>query len=92
MGCLIIALAFFAPRVLLFVGWITGFFITAHPWDTKMWPILGFIFLPFTTLCFGAVHVYNAGVFDGIWLIAMIFAVVFDIGTTHSSTPSSSSG
>jgi len=90
MGCLPIAIAFFMPRLILFVGWIIGFFVEAAPWETRMWPILGFFFMPATTLCFGAAHVYDKESFEGIWLICMIIAVIYDIATGTSVNKKSS--
>ena len=47
-GCL--ALAF--PRVALFLVWLLGGSFLARAYDHWIWPLLGFFFLPLTTLTF----------------------------------------
>jgi len=91
MGCILISALLFSPRILLFVLWLVNFFAEARPWETKLWPILGFLFMPWTTIMFGLGHVYNGGEFTGMWLIGMILAVIFDLGSNGSTTTASSS-
>lgn len=47
-GCL--ALAF--PRFALFLVWLFGGNYLSRPYDHWIWPLLGFFFLPLTTLSF----------------------------------------
>jgi hypothetical protein len=57
-GCLLILIAAFSPRLALLLVWIFT------PWVDRafgpiIWPILGIIFLPFTTLMY--VILWNTG-------------------------------
>ena len=84
-GCLLIVGALIMPRLLLFVFWVIGFFEKAHPWDTWIVPLLGFFILPVTTLTYGLCHVYNGGDFSFWWIIGMILAVMYDLGSGGSA-------
>lgn len=84
-GCLLVLGAMFMPRVLLFIYWIIGSFAKADAWDTWWWPLLGFIFLPATTLVFGLCHVYGGGDFSLWWIVGMVCAVLYDMGSTGSA-------
>ena len=78
MPCLILIIALMLPRValaliFLFTRWFSAVF------DTALLPILGFIFLPYTTLAYmGAV--LNAGAVAGFWWIVLILAFIVDLG------------
>lgn len=78
MPCLILIIALMLPRValaliLFFTRWFSAVF------DTALLPILGFIFLPYTTLAYmGAV--LNAGAVAGFWWIILILAFIVDLG------------
>jgi hypothetical protein len=79
MACLLPCIAVFLPRfamvlIFLFTGW---FGIAYH---TVIWPLLGFIFMPYTTLAYmGAMLNNNRQLNDG-WLILVIIAIIFDLG------------
>jgi hypothetical protein len=75
---LIILFGLCVPRVILVVCWLAGTF--AGVWAGWLWPILGFLFMPYTTLAYGLAHSYGGGV-EGGWLIAVIVAVVFDLSS-----------
>lgn len=78
MPCLLVALALIAPRVLvvglwLFTPWFEAVF------DTLLWPVLGFIFLPTTLFWFTAVHHW----FEGVWsvgpVVGLVLALMIDL-------------
>lgn len=53
MGCLVGCLALFFPRLALALVWLLGPpGYLSHPFPADVWPILGFLFLPTTTLAF----------------------------------------
>lgn len=85
LGCLVILGAVLIPRLLLFIYWITGSFSKADAWDTWWWPLLGFFFMPATTLVFGLCHVYGGGDFTFWWIVGMVIAVVYDLGSHGSA-------
>ncbi|MFP4106000.1 MAG: hypothetical protein ACLFVU_07910 [Phycisphaerae bacterium] len=79
MGCLIFLVSLIAPRVALFFIWLlTNWFSIAY--DTVIWPLLGFIFLPYTTLAYMGAILTSGGVTIG-WLILIVLAVLADLGT-----------
>lgn len=81
MPLLALLLALIAPRiVLLLVALFTD--IVARAYEGWLVPLLGWIFLPMTTLVYAlAVHVAG-GVDGGLWLVLMVLAVLFDLGAT----------
>lgn len=52
MGCFIGCLAAFFPRVALALVWLFGGNYLERAYDQWYWPVLGFLFLPLTTLAF----------------------------------------
>lgn len=78
---LILFIGLFLPRLVTFLlyflsNWFTGVF------ETWYWPILGFIFMPYTLLCYSVV----ANWFDGHWGIPQIIVLVIAIVTDLSSS------
>ncbi|MFN0133505.1 MAG: hypothetical protein ACKVW3_13385 [Phycisphaerales bacterium] len=78
MPCLIALIAFFFPRfVILVLAIFTSYLGRAY--DSAIWPILGFFFLPYTTLAYALAKNANGHV-DGIYLVLVILAVLMDLG------------
>jgi hypothetical protein len=81
MPLLIGLLALFMPRVVVailffFTGWFTGIF------DSLLWLVLGFIFLPTTILWYSAVHHWFNGEWT-VWAVAgLVVAVLIDLSPT----------
>ena len=78
MPCLIVALALFIPRVViialwLFTGWFSGMF------ETLLWPILGFVFLPTSLIWFTAVQHWYGGEWSFVPIIGMVIALIIDL-------------
>ena len=81
MGCLLVLLAAVSPRLVIFLFWL------ARPaqWDAvfggPILPILGIIFLPFTTLMYVLVWTPGVGLsgFDWVWVG---LALALDLGHT----------
>ena len=79
MPCLIPVFAVLFPRLVLiliviFTHWISRSF------DSVLWPILGFLFMPYTTLAYMAALLNNNHSANGGWLALIILAALFDIG------------
>lgn len=77
-GCFAVAF----PRLALVLVWLFGDGYLQSAYSSLLWPLLGFLFLPLTTLTFAyATHSLAAG--DGLsalgWLLVAIAALV-DIG------------
>jgi cytochrome b561 len=78
MPCLLALLAFFFPRLIIIILALTGYIGQAY--QTLLWPLLGFFFLPYTTLAY-AWAINTAGNVTGIYLFVVIVAVLLDLGT-----------
>jgi hypothetical protein len=80
MGCVLVLLALLLPRVTLAaIFLLTSWFQTVFA--TWMWPVLGFLFMPYTTLAYLAAKLNTgAGEITSGWLVILIIAVVVDLG------------
>ncbi len=78
MCCVFTVLLFLGPRFGILVWWI----VQPARWEAAfngfLWALLGFIFLPWTTLMYVAVRPGGLSWFD--WVL-LIFAVLADIST-----------
>jgi hypothetical protein len=79
MPCLVALLALLAPRITIVLLVILSDYIGAA-YQTILWPLLGFIFFPFTTLAY-AFAINEAGSVAGIHLILVVIAVLLDLGS-----------
>jgi hypothetical protein len=82
MPCLIITLLLGMPRLALFGLWLFGDGYLGRAYESTLWPLLGFFFLPMTTLAFayGSNSLGAVGeVPDFGWLLVGI-AVLLDLG------------
>ena len=78
-GCL----ALLAPRfaivlVVLFSGYI------GRAYDSMLWPFLGFLFMPLTTLAY-AWAINSSGSVEGVQLVVVVIAVLMDLGLVGGS-------
>lgn len=48
--------------------------------QTILWPILGFLFMPYTTLAYMVGMVYNHHQITNGWLVLLIVAIIMDLG------------
>ncbi len=79
MPCLLGFLAYFFPRVVIlllfvFTRYLEGVF------QTVVWPVLGFIFMPLTTLAY-AFAIKSNGSVSGFYAFLVILAALLDLGT-----------
>ena len=80
MGCLFAMFAGLFPRAGLLIIWIARPSMVNAAFDTWIWPLLGLLFLPFTTLMY--VILWRAGGLEGFDWFWIVLAVLFDIGHT----------
>jgi len=78
MPCLLVVLALAVPRVLivglwLFTYWFDGLF------DTLLWPVLGFFFLPTTLFWYTAVQHWYGGEWSVAPVIGIVLALMIDL-------------
>ena len=80
MGCLLGCAALISPRMVLVVVWLFTDYLDGV-WNSMLWPIVGLVFMPLTTIAYAfAIHQGNGSV-SGIGLVAIIVAAVFDVSS-----------
>ncbi len=79
MGCIIAILVLAFPRVTLVLMWLFTNYLN-RAYHGIILPVLGFIFLPLTTIVY-AWLVNSHLPIDGIYLVFLILAVIFDVGS-----------
>ena len=84
MGCLLALGAAFAPRIVFLILWIARPAYIDAVFDTFILPLLGLIFLPFTTLMWVLLDAPPIGVHGWDWLWIVV-AVILDLGHYGSS-------
>jgi hypothetical protein len=78
MGCLLVIFGLITPRLILVILWIFTNYV-GRAIDSALWSILGFLFLPTTTLMYAVAK--NS--FDGLegWgLVIFILGILVDFG------------
>jgi hypothetical protein len=68
MCCIFTTLVLFGPRLAILIWWLIDQVRFTAAFGTWIWPLLGFILLPWTTLMY--LIIFPAGIvgFDWIWL------------------------
>ena len=78
MCCVLAILAFFGPRLALFLLAVFTTYLN-RAFDTFLIPFLGFVFLPWTTIAY-AIAQNELGGLNGIGLLVVILGVLADVG------------
>ena len=78
-GCL----ALMAPRFAIVIVVIFSDYI-GQAYETLLWPFLGFLFMPLTTLAY-AWAINSRGSVEGFQLIVVVIAVLIDLGIVGGS-------
>lgn len=78
-GCLALS----APRLALFLVALFSNYI-GRAYQSLLWPILGFFFMPLTTLAY-AWAINSHGSVDGVFLVVVVLAVLIDLGIIGGS-------
>ena len=79
MPCLLLLVTLFFPRIVLLLLWFFSTYLQRAYHGGLLIPILGFIFLPLTTLVY-AWEVNNQMPTAGINLLWLLIAVIIDLG------------
>lgn len=79
MGCLLGCLALLTPRIVILLVWLFSTYLHSA-YDSFIWPVLGFIFMPLTTLGYAFAHNQSGGHVTGIYLVVVVLTVLFDLG------------
>ncbi|MFG0252934.1 MAG: hypothetical protein ACF8NJ_08690 [Phycisphaerales bacterium JB038] len=77
MPCLVGLLALLAPRVTIVLVVLFSDYI-GRAYETVLWPLLGFFFLPTTTLAYAWAR--HGGGVEGWRLVIVVLAVLIDLG------------
>jgi len=80
MGCFAGCAALLFPRFVLFLMFLTSNYI-GRAYETNLWPVLGFFFMPLTTIAY-AWAVNTNGTVTGMYLVVVVIAVLMDLGST----------
>ncbi len=83
MYCLVGCIALLTPRLAILLVVIFGDYI-GRAYDTLMWPVLGFLFMPTTTLAY-AWAINSRGSVEGLQLVVVVIAVLIDLGMIGGS-------
>src|SRR2546430_7998973 len=78
MCCVFVLLAFLGPRLVIFLLWILTEYLS-RAFDTFLWPLLGFLFLPWTTIAY-AIAQNELGGLGGLGLVVVVLGFLADIG------------
>ena len=78
MCCLFTTLVFLGPRLGILVWWLIDPLRWQAAFRNFLWPLLGFLFLPWTTIMYVAIFPGGVTGFDWIWLGLALLA---DIGS-----------
>lgn len=84
MPCLIALLALLTPRLVIVLLALFSTYLT-DAYNTVIWPLLGFFFMPFLTLGYAAAVNEGGGV-KGLWLAVVIIAVLMDLSGGPAAT------
>ena len=79
MPCLLGLFALFVPRLVLFLIWLFSDYL-GRAYDSVLWPLLGFLFMPLTTLAYAFAMNSNNGSVSGLYLVLVVLAVLIDLG------------
>ena len=84
MPCLIVIFLLGLPRLALLAAFLfTNYAKTAF--DTVLWPVLGFFFLPYTTLCYMFASNATNHQINGAWVFLVVLGAFLDLVVTGSA-------
>ncbi len=84
MGCLLSAIAGLGSRAAIAYLYLETDYLT-RAFDSQLWPLIGFIFMPLTTLAY-TWSVLEGRSLEGPWAIVVGVAVLMDIGVIGFGT------
>jgi hypothetical protein len=78
MCCVLALLAFLGPRLVIFLLWLFTNYLT-RAFDAVLLPLLGFLFLPWTTIAWAIAQNEFGGV-SGVGLLIVALGFLADVG------------
>lgn len=85
MPCLMVLLALALPRVTIVLLWLLSNWFVGM-FDTPLWPVLGFVFMPTTFLWYSAVFNWYDNTWGGIQIALLVVAVLMDSGLWYGGS------
>lgn len=87
MPCLLGCVGLFFPRLLMvllvvFSDWL------GDAYETILWPLLGFFFLPYTTLAYALAWHLGEGDVEGLGVAIIVLGVLLDLGALGTGAQS----
>jgi len=76
MGCLLVILGGLFPRLTLFIVWVARPALVNAAFATWIWPLLGIVFLPLTTLIYVLLYTPGRGLAPWEWFWVVIAGLV----------------
>jgi hypothetical protein len=86
MPCILTVIALAFPRLVLFLVFLLSDYLS-RAYQTMLWPLLGFFFMPLTTLAY-AWAINSGGSVEGLYLVVVVLAVLMDLGLLGSGEAS----
>jgi hypothetical protein len=78
MAVIVLLMLLVGPRLVIFLTWLfSNYFNRAY--ESNFWPFLGFLFMPYTMLCY-AMAVNNFGGTSGMGMVVLIIGILLDFG------------
>jgi len=87
MPCLVTIFALFFPRIAIILVVLFSDYI-GDACQTVFWPLLGFFFMPLTTLAYAFAWHNGGGSIQGLGLVVLILAILMDLGILGGSASS----
>jgi hypothetical protein len=87
MPCIVGCLALAVPRLMIVLVALFSDYL-GRAYESWVWPVLGFFFLPLTTLAYAWAWHYGEGSVSGIGLVVVVLAVLIDLGLLGSGESS----
>ena len=81
-GCIALG----TPRFAIILVWLFSDYI-GRAYETTLWPVLGFFFMPLTTLSY-AFAINDNGSVEGMHLVIVVITVLMDLGLVGASSRS----
>ncbi len=81
--CLAAGAMLLGPRVFLIGVWLLTNWYAAF--DSRLVALLGWLFLPYTSLAWMYIYFHNAGQVQGGYLVLLILGVLLDLGAFSGS-------
>jgi hypothetical protein len=77
--CVLVLLALVGPRFVLFLLWLLTDYLS-RAFDNFLLPLVGFVFLPWTTLAYAFAQ-NDLGGLNGLGLLVLVLGFLIDLGT-----------